>query len=364
MRLSATLSIYLGRQFLGGIAFVFAVIMSLVFLVDLIEHLRRASEREEASLGIVVALSLLQLPVLAQKLLPFAALFGGIWTFSRLTRTNELIVARATGVSVWQFLAPALTIALLIGVVVVTLFSPLSSAMLSRYEQLEGKYLEGRSSLLAVSSTGLWLRQADRDGQSVVHARHVSAQGTALEDVIIFLYRGSDEFAGRLDAKSARLEPGRWLLTKALLSRPDQPALKFEQYELPTSLTLGQIQESFASPETLSFWSLPRFIRTLEEAGFSALAHRLQWHALLALPVLLCVMVLLSATFSLRLVRRGHTGLLIAVGALSGFVLYFVSDVVFAFGLSGNLPAILAAWTPVGVGLLLGLSLLFHLEDG
>lgn len=364
MRLSATLSVYLGRQFLNGIAFVFAVMMCLVFLVDLIEHLRRASDQNEADFGVIVALSLLQLPLLAQKLLPFAALFGGIWTFSRLTRTNELIVARAAGVSVWQFLAPALVIALLIGIVVITLFSPLSSAMLARYEQLEGKYLEGRPSFLAVSKTGLWLRQADAGGQSVVHARRVSAQGTELEDVIIFLYRGSDEFSGRLDAKQARLEPGRWVLTKVLLSRPDQAALQFDQYELPTSLTINQIQNSFASPETLSFWSLPHFISTLEEAGFSALAHRLHWHALLALPVFLCVMVLLSAAFSLRLVRRGHTGLLIAVGALAGFILYFVSDIVFAFGLSGSLPAVLAAWTPVGVGLLLGLATLFHLEDG
>ncbi|MDP6344887.1 MAG: LPS export ABC transporter permease LptG [Alphaproteobacteria bacterium] len=364
MRLSPTLSLYLGRQFLTGIGFVLLVLLALVFLFDLVELLRRASGRESAGLGLVLQMALLNLPSLAQKVLPFAALFGAIMTFSRLTRSHELIVARAAGVSVWQFLAPALVIAVLLGGFVVTLFNPLAAIMVSRYEQLEGRFLEGRQSLLAVSATGLWLRQADRFGQSVVHARNVSSAGTDLKDVIVYLYKGTDQFVGRIDATGARLLPGRWLLTDALLTRPEEAAIRTPEYELKTSLTLAQIQESFASPETLSFWSLPRFIRTLEAAGFSATRHRLHWHSVLSTPLLLCAMVLLAATFSLRLTRRGHTGLLIAAGVLAGFLLYFVSDVVHAFGIAGNLPIVLAAWTPTGVCALLGLSMLLHLEDG
>jgi lipopolysaccharide export system permease protein len=364
MRLSGTLSAYLGRQFFFGIGFVFLVMTGLVLLVDVVEHLRRAAGREAASLGVVLTMAFLQLPGLSQKLLPFSALFGSIWTFSRLTRTNELVVARAAGVSVWQFLAPPLALAAAVGAVVVTLFSPLASAMSGRYEQLEAKYLEGRPSLLEVASTGLWLRQADPDGQSVVHARRVSAEGLELEGVIIFLYDRDHQFVGRIDAAQASLQPGYWDLRGVLLSRPDAPARRLERHQLRTSLTLAQVQDSFASPETLSFWSLPAFIDTLEEAGFSAVRHRLHWHSLAATPVLLCAMVLLAATFSLRLTRRGQTGLLIAAGVAAGFLLYFVSDVVYAFGLAGNLPASLAAWTPTGVAALLGLALLFHLEDG
>ena len=61
---------------------------------------------------------------------------------------------------------------------------------------------------------------------------------------------------------------------------------------------------------------------------------------------------------------RGGTGLLIATGVLTGFVFYFLSDVVLALGLSGKIPPALAAWTPAGICSLLGIGLLFHLEDG
>ena len=98
--------------------------------------------------------------------------------------------------------------------------------------------------------------------------------------------------------------------------------------------------------------------------GFSAREHRLYWHGLLALPLLLSAMLLIGTTSSLRLVRRGGTGLLITAGLVTGFTFYILSDIVFAIGLSGRLPAILAAWIPAGVAVLLGLTTLLHLEDG
>ncbi len=75
-------------------------------------------------------------------------------------------------------------------------------------------------------------------------------------------------------------------------------------------------------------------------------------------------MVLIAATFSLRFSRGGGTWLLIATGVLTGFVLYFVSDLVLALGLSGKIPPVLAAWTPAGVFTLIGVAGLFHMEDG
>ncbi|MBV39310.1 MAG: LPS export ABC transporter permease LptG [Rhodospirillaceae bacterium] len=364
MRLSPTFSLYLGRQFLLGIGFVLGILLALIFLIDVVELLRRAAGHDAAGFSLILGMAALNLPSLAQKVLPVATLFGAIVTFSRLTRSHELIVARAAGISVWQFLAPALVIALLLGTFMVTFFNPLAAIMSSRYEQLEGRFLEGRQSLLTVSATGLWLRQADEFGQSVIHARHVSSAGTELRDVIVFLYKGTDKFTGRIDAKGAILLDGRWRLSDALLTRAGRPALRLPEYEIKTTLTLAQIQEGFASPQTLSFWSLPGFIRTLELAGFSATRHRLHWHSVLSTPLLLAAMILLAATFSLRLTRSGHTGLLLGAGVLTGFLLYFVSDVVHAFGIAGNLPIILAAWTPTGVCTLLGLSLLLHLEDG
>ncbi|MDA0260694.1 MAG: LPS export ABC transporter permease LptG [Proteobacteria bacterium] len=364
MRLSPTLLAYLGRQFLTGIIFALAILLALVLIIDIVELLRRAEGRATAGILEIFEMAALRLPFMAQKVLPFATLFGGMYTFLHLSRSQELIVTRSAGVSVWQFLMPALFIAFVVGTLAITLFNPIASIMMSRYELLDNKHLRGRPSLLAVSSTGLWLRQADAQGQSVIHAGSVSRQGAELERVIVFLYDGADRFESRIDAARARLTQGYWELENALLTPVEGKAEAVSVYRLPTTMTSVQIQESFTSPATMSFWALPAFIEMLEQAGFAARKHLLHWHALLATPLLLCAMVLIAATFSLRLTQRGGLGLLAIGGVLAGFLLFFLTDLVLALGESGAIPAVLAAWTPAGVSSLLGLAMLFHLEDG
>ena len=160
------------------------------------------------------------------------------------------------------------------------------------------------------------------------------------------------------------LGDGFWRMENTWINSPEAPPEHLTEYWLETDLTLTRIQDNFASPDTMSFWKLSDFIDTLEEAGFSAIRHRLQWHSLLATPLLMCAMVLIAATFSLRHTRRGGTTFVIASGVFTGFVLYFFSDVVFALGLSDSIPVTLAAWAPSGVASMLGLAMLLHLEDG
>lgn len=366
MRLSKILSVYIGRHFLVSFAGIFALFLLLILLFDSVELLRRSAQRADVTFGMVMEMALLKLPFMGQETFPFAILFGGMAAFWRLTRSHELVVTRAAGVSAWQFMLPVLFLAFILGLLHVTVISPLASSMLARYERLEATRLEGHTSFLSISNSGLWLRQSDDVGQSVVHAERVlqKQNDVELRNVVVFLYEGKDIFRRRVDAESASLEDGFWHMRKAWIYSPEAPAQQEEDYWLPTDLTIAKIQDNFASPETMSFWDLPRFIDTLETAGFSAVRHRLYWHTLLSSPLLMCAMVLIAATFTLRQTRRGGTSFVIAGGVLTGFVLYFFSDVVFALGLSDSIPVLLAAWTPSGVATMLGAAMLLHLEDG
>lgn len=363
-RPSTTLNFYIGRQFLVWTLFMVLALVAIILLFDTLELIRRTSGHEDTTIGIVIRMALLKTPHMIEKAIPFSVLFGAMLMFWRLNRSNEIVVVRAAGVSGWQFLAPVIILAMLIGVTTVTVFNPLSSAMLLRYEQMGAKYIRGKSSLAAVSTDGIWLRQATDSGHYIIHARKVWPNEMRLENVIIFLMQNQDSFVGRIDAPVARLKTGYWQLENVQITGPDQPPRKLARHRIDTNLTRENIQDSFARPETLSFWDLPRFISVLEAAGFSGLRHQLYWHSQLALPLLLSGMVLLAAIFSLRQMRRGGTGILIVSGITSGFMLYFLSDVVSALGVSARIPIVLAAWSPAVVSCLLGAAMTFHLEDG
>ena len=161
MRLSAILSIYIGRHFLVSFLGIFCLFLMLILLFDSVELLRRAGQNPDVTFTMILEMSLLKLPFMGQKTFPFAILFGGMAAFWRLTRTNELVVTRATGISAWQFMLPVLFLAFVLGILQVMVINPLSSSMLARYELLEATRIEGHTSFLSISNSGLWLRQAD-----------------------------------------------------------------------------------------------------------------------------------------------------------------------------------------------------------
>jgi lipopolysaccharide export system permease protein len=363
LRLSPTLSAYVARQYVVWFFSYFVGLMGVIVLVSIVDLLDRLASKN-ASLGIVLRMVLLKLPYLSQEIMPFTVLFAGLTCFWRMTRSHELVITRAAGISVWQVLLPVLGVAALVGVITVTMLNPLASILLGQFEQMEAKYIRNEGSTLSVSRAGLWLRQADPNGQSVIHAVRVTHEPLVLHNVIVFQFEGQDRFVGRIDAEQAELEPGRWVIHDAWRTKPGIPAVFAKLEYVATNLTRDKILDSFAPPETISFWSLPGFIELLTEAGFSAVRHKLQLHRLLATPVLLAAMVLLAASFSLRPQRRGRVGLVILSGVLAGFLLYFLSNFVFALGLSGRIPVVLAAWTPAGVSVMLGIATLLHLEDG
>lgn len=364
MYVSKTFSFYLSRQFLLWMLGMLLVLIAVVEIFDVLELFRRTAGEDGATSGVVLSMAFLKIPHFVERLMPFAILLGAIFTFFRLNRHHELVVARASGVSAWQFLLPSLALAFVIGAFEIMAFNPFAAAMLLEYEKLEAKYIRGKPSLAAVSEEGLWLRQRVPGGQYVLHAPEISPGDMELHDVVVLRMQDNDRFIGRIDAPTARLIPGSWLLTDARVNDVDSPMIEVPSYRLMTDLTTENINDSFAPPETLSFWSLPRFIAVLEKAGFSALQHRLDWYSRLAHPFLLCAMVLLAAAFSLRNVRRGGAMVMVAAGVGAGFLVFFMSDVVNALGASGAIPVLLAAWSPAAISGLLGLAVLFHLEDG
>lgn len=370
MNAAVTLALYIARQFSGAVATMLLALTGLVSLFDFIELLRRSVGKVDATFGLVTEVAALRMPYSAMEILPFAVLIGGVLCFWRLTRSSELIVARAAGVSAWQFLAAPVGCALLMGAIATLAISPLSSVMFARAETLEQVYLSTGGGPLNLSNGQLWLRQSDQSlaphGVAILHAGDVTLHNKALHarGVTVFRLDGADRLLNRIEASSAVLSGGDWTFRNALSLSPDAAPQRIGTLHMPTDLTVARVQESFASPDTLSIWELPSFIALLKRSGFSSIRHRLHFQALLALPLLCATMALVAAGFSMRPARRGGVARMIGGGVAAGFALFVISKLAEEFGQSGAVPVVLAAWAPAAAGLMLAVSLLLHMEDG
>jgi lipopolysaccharide export system permease protein len=358
-----TLSRYLARNFLVNFLVLMGLLLGVVYIFEIIELLRRSVNHDDVTLQQVLAMGALKLPSTGEVLLPFGVLFGSIYTCWKLNRTHELIVIRAAGLSVWQFLTPLIVCGLLTGVAATTIVNPLSSLMQAKYRQLENLRFRKTDSLVTISTTGIWLRQPVDKGYALLHAAGIDQTRWRMSDMTAFLFDEADNFQKRFDSTETFLRDGHWELRNVRVD--DKGGTRQEAVvELPTELTFEKIEDSFADSDAISFWNIPEYIKIMEETGFPTIRLRIHFQSLLAQPVLFAAMVLLAATFSLRPPRFGGTGIMIALGVGAGFLIFFMDSVLGAFGASQKIPAYLAAWTPATISLLLGLTALLHTEDG
>lgn len=362
----STLSRYLARVYALNFLILLAGLLGIVYLFDTVELLRRASKFDDVPITLVLQMGLLKLPEVGQMTLPFAVLFSAMMTFWQMTRKHELIIVRAAGLSVWQFLAPVVGVALLIGVLQITVINPLGAMLLGRFDVLESRFLNRQDNLVSLSEQGLWLRQADEnEGEVVLRASRVQMPEWVLKDVMALFFDGRNDFTRRIDAQEATLKDGEWNFRGAVVNEPGNTKPQAVAYlSLATHLSTGEIEESFASANTIPFWRLAQFIKTMESTGFDATALKIHMQGLLSQPLMFAAMVLLAASVSLRPPRLRGTATLIVAGVIIGFVVFFLTSFLQALGASGQLPPLISAWVAPTICMLLGLLAMMMFEDG
>ena len=364
--ITGTLSRYFALRFLSSVVGAFIGVVILAGMIDFVELMRRGADWPNATPWALAKISMFRVPQLTERIMPFSILVGAMSCYLTLSRRLELVVARAAGISAWQFVAPAVIAAFLFGTVATTVYNPISAVLEEQSKRLESEVVGEVPSALQRSSSGsgFWVRQKSADGAAIINAKSSRDQGANLGNVSVYTFNADGHFQQRIEARSAALEDGFWLLEDVRIYASGNPLQIADTYRLNTNLTLEQVRESFATPETVPFWQLPSYIEKADRAGLEAAGYRLQYDGLLARPFLLAAMVMLAASVSLRFFRFGGVQKMVLSGITAGFLLFVLSKITEDMSKSELISPIVAAWTPVLVGSLTGFVVLLFQEDG
>jgi lipopolysaccharide export system permease protein len=359
-----TLPRYFATRFLSSVLGTFVGVVVLAGMIDYFELMRRGADWPKATAWILAEISMFRIPQLTEHIMPFAVLVGTMSCYLTLSRRLELVIARSAGMSAWQFVAPAVTAAFIFGTFATVAYNPIAALLHERSKRLELEMLNETPSALQVSNSGFWVRQKNNGGAAIINAQTSQEQGSSLGGVTVYTYDKAGHFRQRIEAKTAELEQGYWQLDDARVYSSDTPPDIEATYRLNTNLTLAQVRESFATPETVPFWDLPKYIELADKAGLAAAGYRLQYDELIARPFLLSAMVLLAASVSLRFFRFGGVQKMVLSGITAGFLLFVLQKITEDMSKSELMSPIVAAWIPVLVGGLTGFVALLYQEDG
>ncbi len=363
MKVFSLLSRYASRSFLMSFGVAVLCLLIIIVLIDFAELQRRAGSKE-IDIAVKFNMVFLRIPYFLEQVLPFLVFTASLFVFWRMNRSNELIVFRSSGVSLWRLILPIGITALIIGGIDLTSLNPLSSAMQTRYEKLEKRYFSKAKEGIKVASTGLWLSEKMGSNQAIYRADKIDLDKLEFQNLNIIISSPENKFVERIDAKTAQIRGNHLELKDGWDVVVGKPALPFSQKTIETSFDRKIIENMNIKRVVFSFWKLPSYIALLKASGLRSLKQEMYWHSMIANAFWVGAMVLLAAAFSCRPSRQGKTVLIILIGLIVCFFLYFFKDMTFVLGAAGALPPLIAAWLPPIVTAMVGAVIIFNQEDG
>ena len=374
---------YIAKRVFKSITLAFVIVTAIIMLIDFVEATRNIGDDGAFTLLELAGLTALKVPRLIEETIPFVVLFGIMSAFYGLNKRSELVVLRASGLSAWRFLWPAVMVSALIGLIWATVFNPFAAKSMTKYQDIliEAAQNEKISSSSRQITEDIWLREGTQDEQVVIHGTVRPYDPLTLHDATFYFYTVNTAATGdslspfeisedtsyshRIDVKSAALSPeGYWQLRGVTKNLGHNRTTRFLTTSLPTRITATQLTQKSKFAGNTQFWTLPSEIMAARDAGFSTVSLRLQWHKLLSLPLMLIALTVIAAGVSMGNVRSGGVLRLMLAGAATGFFVYFFNNLIRAFGESQTLSIFSASWTVPLLVLLMGIAYLARLEDG
>ena len=350
-------------RYLGGIILQYTLITMLVLLglFTFVNFLEQLGDLGKGSYGLSDALVyiVLTIPRTVYELFPMAALLGTIIGLSLLANDSELIVMRASGVSVRQISIAALKTgglfviaAMLIG----ELVAPPSETRAQR-----GRSEALRENLRQPTDSGLWMR----DAQTYINAGEVLPDLTLL-GIKIFEFGPDKKLRALIEAAAGEFENDHWALSDVKQTLIDADGntetARLDATQWRSGVTPQILSVFLVQPDQLSLWQLRRYIRHLRQNHQQTDPYKLAFWNKLMLPLSTAVMVMLAIPFVFVNIRSGTLGRSLFTGIMLGLGFYAANK---GFGyvvLAYALPPLLGATLPMIAFLMLAVGMVRRIE--
>ena len=350
---------YLGREIYVSMALVFAALIALFAVLDLIHELNVMGQGDY-HLGYVLLFVVLSIPGRIYELFPVAVLVGTIFALVQMASNSELTIYRASGASLWQMISALFKIALplvILSFVCSEFVAPPSERMA---KQLRLKAQNAQVSLKEFRS-GVWVK----DDRSFVNVKNVMPD-TSLLNIDIYRFDETYHLQTITNAKRANfIEAGRWQLEEVLETRFGKEGVSINsqpRQEWSSALNPGIFSVLLVLPEQMSAIDLYQYTEHLKDNRQKSARYEIAMWNKLVYPFAVLVMMILALPFASYHRRAGGSSGMVFMGIVLGLVFHFVGRLFASLGALNEWQPFISATAVTGLFLLLGMLMLWWTE--
>jgi lipopolysaccharide export system permease protein len=340
-----TLDRYLYRTVLVYTAMAMAVLLTLGALVLFI------SQQGDIGVGSYSAgdaflFTMLNLPQQAFDLLPIGAMIGALMGLGHLASGSELVVTRASGVSVWRIAWPVglagLTLALMMYGI-----GEYAAPHLAQFAKRE-KTTDKLADVSFAGSSSAWVK----DGNLILRVQ-TGEVDRAFGGVSLFQLDGATKL--RSIQRAARIsvaDPGRWSLHNVATSRFGEDHVSADlvgETTMQSTVNPEFLGLAATDPQMLTLRGLASYIDHLRRNSLETAVYEIGYWSRIARLFAVIVVTLLALPFVFGPLRTTGAGTRTVIGVLLGVVFFLITGTVEKGGQLFGLNPALVGWLPTAV---------------
>ena len=316
---------------------------SLVFVLNILSELEFFKDID-IGINFTLLLSLLNSPSMIFEMFPFIFLLTTQFFFIKLFNNNELEVFKYSGLKNSSILRIISLLSLFMGIIIVTLFYNFSANLKNFYLEKKSQYTTDGKYLAVVTKNGLWIKDEVDNKIYVINSSEI--EDNFLIDNFITEFNQNYEVIRNIQSKKIDIRKKRWLVFNAKIYNENDYEVT-DVLEIKTNFDYKRVKTLYSNLSSLSIIQLFELKDNYKRLNYSLTEVNLQILKILAYPLYLLLITILSALIMFKIKRMDTTTLKISLGLFISVIIYYINNFFLVMGSTERIPLIFAIFTPL-----------------
>ena len=329
--------------FLRSFFYVFLVMFSLVFILNVLSELEFFKDID-VGIDFTLLLSLLNSPSMIFEMFPFIFLLTTQFFFIKLFNNNELEVFKYSGLKNSSILIIISFLSLIMGIIIITIFYNFSANLKNFYLEEKSQYTTDGKYLAVVTKNGLWIKDEIDDKIYIINSTEI--KDNFLIDNFITEFNKNYEVIRNVQSKKIDVSKKQWIISNAKIYNNNDYEIK-EVLKINTNFNYKRITTLYSNLSSLNFFQIIELKNNYKKLNYSLTEVNMQILKIIAFPIYLVLITILSALIMFKIKRLDTTTFKISLGLFISVIIYYINNFFLVMGNTERIPLIFAIFTPL-----------------
>ena len=350
---------FLINGFLKSFFSVFAVMISIVFILSILKEIEFLINQEVNSIY-PIYLSLMSSPSIIFEMFPFIFLIATQFFFLKLFNNDEINIFKYSGLKNIKIIGILSFVSFFIGIIIVTVFYSASSNLQQFYLQFKNQFSEDKLYLAVINKNGLWIKDIVNNQTSIINSSKID--NNFLINTFISTFDEDFNLIKSIKSNKIDIKNKEWLIYNAIIFK-DNTNKKSNLIKFKSNFNQKRIESLFSNLSSLSLLKLIDLRQNYKLLNYSTTDVDLQIYKVATYPLLLVIMTILSSIIMLNTKKSSSKVLKIIIGLFFSVIIYYINNFFNVMGSTEKLPLVVSIWTPIIFLSLINLIMLVNINE-